>query len=209
MNIVIQTNQERCASSDDSVYLSGWPKATARACPCNKAVMLIQDNQWITIDPHKPIDPETAKRARTRILLLPHTWATEGDGPAYVESAESVRKLFAKDNVPAELLTPITGKTRLITSRSQILIAPTLLVSSLLLTQNPSAVSLALNIIANYVVQLFAGLKHSPDVSLSIVQTTADGKTARELKYRGPAVGLPDVAKVLSEFASEKRPRGS
>ena len=178
--------------------------------PCNKAVMLMQvDNQRITIDSHKPIDSETAKRAQARILLLPQVLTTEGDGPVYVESAESVRKLLAKEDVPAEPLTPITARTRLVTSRSQVWIGPTLLVSSLLLTQSPSAVSLALNIIANYVVQLFAGLKHSPDVSLSIVQTSADGRTARELKYSGPAVGLPDVAEVLSEFASVERPRGS
>ena len=172
--------------------------------------MLIQaDNQRIAIHQCKSIDPETARRAQTRILLLPQTWTAKADEPTYVESTESVRKLFAKEDVPAEFLIPITAKTRLATGRSQVWIGPTLLVSSFFLTQNPIALSLALNIISSYVVQRFAGLKHSPDVSLSIVQTSADGKKARELKYRGPAVGLPDVAKVLSEFGSEERPRGS
>jgi len=173
-------------------------------------VILIKiDSQRITIDPNKPIDAETAKRAQTRILLLPHIWATEGDEPVYVESTESVAKLFLKEDVPAEILTPITAKTKLVTSRSQTWIAPTLLVSSLLLTQNQGAVSLALNIIANYVVQIFAGFKQSPDVSLSVIQTSSDGNTTRKIQYRGPASGLSDVAKVLSEFGSKEQPRES
>lgn len=167
------------------------------------------EDQKITISPHEPIDHATAKRAQTCILLLPHTWTTKGDEPTYVESVESVRKLLAESDVPAEPLTPITAKTTLIDSRAQTWIGPTLLVSSLLLTQDQHAVSLALNIIANYVVNLFAGLKQHPSVSLSIVQTSADGNTTRELKYRGPASGLPDVVKVLAKFGSEEQPDAS
>jgi hypothetical protein len=111
-----------------------------------------------------------------------------------------VIKLLKQSDVPVDTLNPIDATTPLQDNRGLDWIAPTFLVSGLLLTQNPTLITIALGVIANYVTQLFKGLKDDPEVKLNIVQTAADGKQAQRVRYEGPVSGLREVEKVLSTF---------
>jgi hypothetical protein len=118
----------------------------------------------------------------------------------YSSTVESVIKLLKQSDVPVDTLNPIDATTPLQDNRGLDWIAPTFLVSGLLLTQNPTLITIALGVIANYVTQLFKGLKDDPEVKLNIVQTAADGKQAQRVRYEGPVSGLREVEKVLSTF---------
>jgi len=158
-------------------------------------------DERIAIEDWEPIASEIASRATKKILLMPESWPTGSGEPVYTDSTESVRKLLVAGGVPVETATPISSRTTLAENRAATWVGPTLLVSGLLVTQNPSAIALALNLVAGYVTQLFPVRWQQPGVSLSIVQTSVDGTKTRKVKYTGPASGLEGLASVLFEFA--------
>ena len=148
----------------------------------------------------EPPDEEIIQRASGSILFLPDNWPVEGKDIKYPSTIESVIKLLRQHKVPADTLNSIDAMTSLQDNRGLDWIAPSFLVSGLLLTQNPTLVSVALSIIANYVTDLCKGLKSDPEVKVEIVQTTADGKKAQRINYEGPVSGLPEIEKVLQTF---------
>ncbi|MBP7765096.1 MAG: hypothetical protein KA113_07910 [Syntrophaceae bacterium] len=148
----------------------------------------------------EPPDEEIIQRAAGSILFLPDDWPTEGKEIKYPSTIESVVKLLRQHKIPVDTLNPIDATTSLQDNRGLDWIAPTFLVSSLLLTQNPTLVSVALSIIANYVTDLCKGLKSDPEVKVKIVQTADNGKKAQRINYEGPVSGLPEIEKVLQTF---------
>ncbi len=158
------------------------------------------EKENLTISPMEPLDDATLSRGANSILLLPLGWGPGGGETAYSESTQSVSKLFSQHGIPSETLSPITAETDLKQDRYADWVAPTLLVSNLLISQNPMAVSLALNLLANYVTELFKGVRSDPRVKLRIVQAGQGGQGSRQLNYDGPVSGLPDVARVVAEF---------
>jgi len=166
------------------------------------------EEKRITTWEHGPIDPELAARAATRVILLPESAEESANGAVYVDSTQTVGKLLACGSVPVESATPITSSTLLTENRSAVWVGPCLLISSLLLTQNPGAVALALNLIGGYITDLYPLRRQTPSVSLSIVYTSDDGTRSRKLKYNGPASGLSSLASILTELAAEEVQHG-
>lgn len=162
------------------------------------------NKERITVESLEAIDERTLSRARSAVLLLPGNWPVQDGEPVYAAATESIYKLYTQKGLPSQPLTPLTASTHLKEERSLDWVAPGLLVSSLLLSQNPAAVTVALDITANYVTELFRGLKSDPKVKLMIVQTTDKGKSARKLQYEGPVSGLPELTRVVSEFIPEE-----
>ena len=148
----------------------------------------------------EPPDEEIIKRAAGSILFLPDDWPAERKEVKYPSTIESVVKLLRQQKVPVDTLNPIDAMTSLQDNRGLDWVAPTFLVSGFLLTQNPTMVSVALGIIANYVTDLCKGLKSDPKVKVKIVQTAADGKKAQRISYEGPVSGLPEIERVLQTF---------
>jgi hypothetical protein len=150
------------------------------------------------------LSEEVNQRSRNSILFVPNNWPSEEKEYVYPSTIESVMKLLKQNKLPVDSLHPIDAATPLQDNRGLDWIAPTFLVSGLLLTQNPMAVSIALSIIATYVTDLFKGLKDDPKVKVNIVQTAADGKRGQRIHYEGPASGLSEVEKVLSIFEAKE-----
>jgi hypothetical protein len=82
-------------------------------------------------------------------------------------------------------------------------VAPTLFVSGLMLSQNPMAISLALNVMASYASDLFKGIRSDPNVKLTVVHAQERAKMSREVHYEGPASGLAALVEILSAFESK------
>lgn len=158
------------------------------------------EKQSIKTTAIEPPDKNIDQRAVSSIILVPDNWPAEGKEYAYPSTVESVVKLLRQYDVPVDTLNIIDAETPLQDNRGLDWIAPTFFVSGLLLTQNPTMVSVALGVIANYVTEIFKGLKSDPEVKLNIVQTANDGKKAQRINYEGPVSGLPEVEKVLLTF---------
>ena len=145
----------------------------------------------------------TYSRLSHSLLLVPNNWLTEEKEYVYPTSLVSVVKLLKQQNIPIDTLYPIDATTSLQDNRAIDWIFPTMVVSSLLLTQQPDLVSVALNIISNYVTDIFKGVNIDPKVKLNILQVAKNGKTQR-VEYAGPVSGLSEVVKALSTFEQSK-----
>jgi len=158
------------------------------------------EEKGISITAIEPPGKDIEQRAAGSILFVPDNWSAERKEHVYPSTVDSVVKLLMQNEVPVDTLDPIDATTALQDNRGLDWIVPTFVVSGLLLTQNPMLISVALGIIANYVTDLFKGLKDDPEVKLNIIQTAADGKKAQRIRYEGPVSGLPEVEKVLKTF---------
>ena len=146
------------------------------------------------------------QRLSHSLLLVPNNWLTEDTDYVYPTSLVSVVKLLKQKNIPVDTLHPIDATTLLQDNRAIDWISPTVVISSLLLTQQPDLVSIALNIISNYVTDIFKGINADPKVKLNILQVAENGKTQR-VEYAGPVSGLSEVievVKALSTFEQSK-----
>lgn len=166
--------------------------------------------QGLTIREIPSLNPEYVERAAKSIVILPHGWeGEEAASPSYVDSALSLEKLLAENDIPVEPLTPFSAETLTVESRSQTWIGPTLLLSAALLVEYPHLAGLIMRIITDYVEKIAAGMTKSPRASLRIVQVSDPVSTARMIDYEGPVSGLADVAEVVSRFGdSEERADG-
>jgi len=158
------------------------------------------EKKGITAIAIAPPDKDINQRAASTLLFLPNNWPTKAEEYVYASTVQSVVKLLKQNNVPAVSLNPIDATTSLQDNRGLDWIAPTILISGLLLTQNPSMISVALSIIANYVTEVFKGLKNDPEMKLDIIQTSADEKKAQRVHYEGPVSGLQELEKILLTF---------
>jgi hypothetical protein len=150
-----------------------------------------------------PPDKDIDQRAGSSILFVPNDWPSEGKDYVYSSTVDSVIKLLRQNEVPVDSLHPIDATTPLQDNRGLDWIAPAFLISGSLLTQNPTAVSIALGVIANYVTDIFKGSKSEPRVKFRIVQTSADGKKAQLIEYEGSVSGVREIEKLL--LPSEKK----
>jgi len=147
-------------------------------------------------------DEDIVKRASSKIILLPTNWPVSTNEPVYAGSTQSLRKLFRREGVEADTYGPITETTHLEDNRALDWVAPTFCDSSLLLTQNQYAVSVALNVISHYVAKILEGTKDDPIVKLSLIYADR-GAASKRIRYEGPVSGLSEVAKVVDKLRSK------
>jgi hypothetical protein len=146
------------------------------------------------------IDASIVERARGSILLLPEDW--NGDTHIYPGTTESLVKLFKKHSAPVELLDD-KGSILMRDNRSTDWVSPTLFVTQLLITQDPNAVALALNIISTYVTDFFKGSKNDPTVRIKVIYSKTKTKEHREMRYEGPASKISELKDLLWETAKK------
>ena len=82
-------------------------------------------------------------------------------------------------------------------------VAPTLFISASLWSQNPMAVSIALNVISNYITEFFKGSAGTKSVKLEIIVERKTNYSCKKLKYQGDVSGVLDLAKTIEGIASE------
>ena len=80
-------------------------------------------------------------------------------------------------------------------------IAPTLFVGSMILSENPFAVSLAIEIIKQYVVDFFKDSPSAPTVRMDVIFESTAAKQCRKLSYSGPAEGLSELSNIVKEMS--------
>jgi hypothetical protein len=148
------------------------------------------------------IESETIDRINIKgissLTLLPVNYydsKSETD-PIFSSTTVTVKKLLASNNINVSIaLGPNDGTTmRELDQRGAEWFGPVLLVSSLLLSNDPNALNVALSIIANYLTQLFAG---SPGKAhLKVIVVDEEKSIRKTLEYKGPSEGLINLDKV-------------
>lgn len=139
--------------------------------------------------------------ASNSLLLLPMSIEHTLQGQEYVvyaSSTTSVLKLLKSNSIPVRLAISETKRIAYQENRSSDWFAPTILISSALLSQNPELVSLAINIISSYVYDIFKGKAADPSTRCTFAYVgKAKGKMVH---YEGPVSGLSKIPQIIKEL---------
>jgi len=142
----------------------------------------------------------------SQIALLPRNFKTAGSKEELIHASTTpaVRKLWIQNDIQE---TPIEKSGERIPYSAEEAfewIAPTIFLSSLLWSQNPHLVDIALNVISDYLTDWFRGILYNErKVKLSVVVETRSGDY-KEVKYEGPPDGLNKLPEILKGIHDEK-----
>lgn len=139
------------------------------------------------------------------LSLLPENLETAqaADGLLYSEITPTLRKLLRKNGVEESSLGS-SLPTKTVHRRSADWVLPTLFVGNLVLSSNPHMISLALNVIGNYV-STFLQAKSGTEacVSLDVIIERDSFRSSTKVSYRGEASGLSQIAEIVESVKDE------
>jgi hypothetical protein len=135
------------------------------------------------------IMPENFDTAATRQQLI-----VRGEG-------STIRTLFRNNQLPLEDFLPSGERPGFIHNKSHDW-AVFIFVSGALLSSEPSAVTVALGIISNYLTDIFRG---TPDkkIKLDIAIERKGNSISKKLTYEGDPAGLKEIADAILRIANE------
>lgn len=138
----------------------------------------------------------------SELLILPRFFDTSAslDKMYHESSARTVVKLLNKAGIQGSTLQSQGEKLGTIKENNITWIGPTLFIASLMWSQNPQAVDLALNIIANYASDFFLGRFGEKKARISFVIENEKGE-CKKLIYEGPVEGLKEIRSSLEQLA--------
>jgi len=137
----------------------------------------------------------------TSIALLPRNFeiSTSKEELIHERTAPDVRTLWRQNGITETPLEQPGEKFPFVFEHAFEWIAPTIFISSALLSQNPHLMTIALNVISNYLTEWFRGIpRDSRKVKLRIITETKSG-LYEEIEYEGPPNGLKDLPGVIKE----------
>ena len=140
------------------------------------------------------------------IALLPRNFADarSRDELVHESTAPTVRTLWRQNAITETPLERPGEKFPMVSEKAfTAWICPVIFVSYLLMSQNPHMITVALNIISNYLTGWFKGIpKDHRRVKLDIIVETK-GANYKRVEYEGPLDGLRDLPAVIKEVNDE------
>lgn len=140
------------------------------------------------------------------LVLLPKNLdtATSREELVYESSSATVRKILVQGGLQVESLESTNGETlRQGFEKSFNWLVPTIFVGADLMTQNPAAVTIALNMISAYLTELFRGFPGGRNVKLTVIVERDGRKLSKRIEYTGTADGLKDLPLVIERAAKD------
>ena len=140
-------------------------------------------------------------RVPTHLALLPRNWADSESVQDLVHeaSAATIRKLWREADLPETAIEARDQPLPYMLERSDEWIGPTIFFGSLLLVENQHAVTVAIEIIKQVVMDYFRGRSNPPSVRLEVIVETTKSKNYKRISYSGPAEGLGELPGLIRE----------
>ena len=111
--------------------------------------------------------------------------------------------MFRNEGLPIADVLPPNERLPSIQNNNYEWVAPTLFVTTGVISQQPECVAVALSVLANYVTEFFMGLKGPKTIKLEIVVEKTNTKVCKKLTYEGDVAGLSKLSKIVQEVANE------
>jgi hypothetical protein len=137
---------------------------------------------------------------RAGIALLPVNFASASAAADLLQASESatVKKLLKEADIPVDNILVPGRRPMYIKNKSADWAAPILFVTAAFYSQNPSAISVALNIIGNYATDFLRGRSHEGDeAKLDIVVEAKGASSFKKISYSGPADGIRGLDSIV------------
>lgn len=141
------------------------------------------------------------------ITILPRNfeYAKSKDEFIHESTTATVRVLWRKNAIIESQLEKPGEKFPSMAEQAFEWIAPTIFIPALLITQNPYLITIALNVISNYLTDFFKGIpKDQRKVNLRIVIEKNEKGVCKKVEYKGPPDGLKDLPEVIKEVYDEQ-----
>jgi len=141
----------------------------------------------------------------TGIALLPQNFdiATSKGQLVHESTTQTVRVLWRQNGIIETALEHEEDKIPTVAEKSLDWVGPTIFISALYLSQNSKLVSLAIDIIANYLADFFRGIpKRDRKIKISFITETKDGCYKR-IEYEGPPEKLRASIKEIQKISNE------
>ena len=135
----------------------------------------------------------------TDFAILPRGFGTGSPDGAVADEADAttIRKLLNEAGLSVQQLRRSGRALPSVVQRSADWIAPTLFVGSMLLSQNPHAIELALGVMDSYISDFLKGRLGRGVVTLTIVVEKNRSREYCRVDYEGPPSGIKDLAEVV------------
>lgn len=135
-----------------------------------------------------------------QIALLPENLneAQKLDEFIFTETLVDLRKLFRLNNVKFEVLGEDTGLYR--SRKSADLYLPAIFFSLSGIFQNPNIISVALNIMSNYIYDTLKGSNGRKTAAIEIYIETKENGRSKKISYKGDAEGVKHLEKVIKNL---------
>jgi hypothetical protein len=114
--------------------------------------------------------------------------------------AATLKTLFRSEDIPYDEILEETEKPPYTQNNAFEWVAPTLFVSAAIVVENPTYVTIALNVVSNYATDFFKGIYGDNEVSMDIVVESSEEKKCKRISYEGPSEGLEDLDSVVKEI---------
>lgn len=116
----------------------------------------------------------------------------------YTDTLSDLRKFIRANQIEIIELTKSNGLYR--ARKSADWFGPTLFVSASVISGNSELISIALNVISDYVTDFFKGSGRNTKIKMDIIVETNNKGTYKRIKYEGDAKGLEDVSKIIDSL---------
>ncbi len=141
----------------------------------------------------------------SHIALLPRNFEISLSKKELIHESTTptVRVLWRQNGVTETPLEQPEEKIPFVAEHAFEWVGPTIFISAMLLSQNPHLVTVALNVISNYLTEWFRGIpRDSRKANLRIIVETKSG-LYKKIEYEGSPDGLKDLPKVVRELYNE------
>jgi hypothetical protein len=142
----------------------------------------------------------------TGLSLLPRNFSTaeSKDELIHESSVTTVRTLFSQNQLHETRLEKDGDRFNRIVERGNDWIAPTLFLTASLLMQNPNVTALAINIISNYLTDLFKGIPGRKNIRLDVVVEKQTKKTYMKINYEGDIEGMSEIPNIVQKVFNDE-----
>lgn len=148
---------------------------------------------------------ELGLNAPTGLAILPRNFeeAVSVNDLLHQSEVKTIRSLFRQNNIPETKLEKNNQKIPCTHENEFALVLPTIFVGTLLFSQNPHLLSLALSIIANYATDFFKGIPGRRKVVLNIVVENKSNGGAKKIHYEGDSDGLKEITEIVGKVFND------
>jgi hypothetical protein len=123
---------------------------------------------------------------------------TSADEFIFTESVVDLNKIFKQSNINTIHL---GGDTELYRSRKNAdIYLPAIFFSLSLISENPTIVSVSLNVLSNYITDFFKGSFGRKTAHVDFYMETKEKGKMKKLSYKGDAEGLKELDKIIKAF---------
>ncbi|WP_138993957.1 hypothetical protein [Larkinella sp. C7] len=116
----------------------------------------------------------------------------------YNENTITFRKLFKKFNIKEDKLEDLSSQFR--QRRSNDLYTPMIFIGYSILSQNPELISEGLNVLSNYITDLFKGTIGKKEVTVEFVIESKTKENFKKVTFKGDPESLKYFDKILKSF---------